>query len=149
MPSLAVVYSNENIEEDELMEIVSKHISHSTYLGGIFRFTSTFCTVEMTLSSLRLSVSLMDESSIEWHGDPMMPTSPDWACDVSVDTDTGGVGDEQTGDESFTSMTVTKLVGVVERTGESGRFFSVSDFVETSTTCCGATRMCDVNSSMH
>lgn len=35
------------------------------YLGGILRLTSKFCTVEMTLSSLRLRVSLIDESSVE------------------------------------------------------------------------------------
>ena len=61
---------------------------------------------------------------------------------IDIDVDVGDVAmDVGMGDGSFTSITVTKLVGVSERVGDA-------IFVSSTFFSC-AFRKCDVNSSMH
>lgn len=65
----------------------------------------------------------------------------DVAAIIGGDEDAGGV---DTGEGSFTSITVTKLVGVSDRVGDCS---ILASSIITLFTC--VLRRCDVNSSMH
>lgn len=67
---------------------------------------------------------------------------------MEIDVEIGDVAmDAGIGDGSFTSMTVTKLVGVSDRVGDATDF--ASSVVNEMPLISAAFRRCDVNSSIH
>lgn len=129
-----------------------KQISLETYLGGIFRLISTFCTGDALLSSA-FSVIVDCVSSLDscccvgktgagFDGSGPMSEMSFAAIEIDVEVCDVAMADG-IGDGSFTSITVTKLVGVSDRVGDSiFESFAIAFMI-----C--VFRKCDVSSSMH
>lgn len=144
--------SNEHALINFLMNISMTAGILKPYLGGIFRRISTFCTGDALLSS-HLSVIIDWISSFGscccngktgagFVGSGFISKLSSAAIDIDVDVCDVAIF-VGIGDGSFTSITVTKLVGVSERVGETIFESSAITFL-----IC-VFRKCDVNSSMH